>query len=81
MRGTVADLGPDRIFIFGVPLDRKVNNRFLVFMLQKTEYDKRTSSAPRGCLSGDVLEIHGDSGPSLAQSENVRIPAGQNMTD
>jgi len=62
----VANLGAHRIFIFGVPLNGKVNNRLLVFMLQKTEYDKRTSDAPLGYLSGDVLEIHSHSCPSLA---------------
>jgi hypothetical protein len=66
MRGRVADLGTHRIFIFGVPLNGKVNNRLLVFMLQKTEYDKWTSGTPLRHLSGDVLEIHGHSCPSLA---------------
>ena len=77
----VADLGAHRIFIFGVPLNGKVNNRLLVFMLQKTEYDKRTSDAPLRYLSGDVLEIHGNSCPSLAKRGIVRIPAAQNMMD
>jgi hypothetical protein len=72
----VADLGAHGIFIFRIPLNGQVNNRFLVFMLQKTECDKGTSGTPLSCLSGNVLEIQGNSCPSLTQRETSGIRVG-----
>jgi hypothetical protein len=67
IRRIMADLGAHGIFIFCVPLNDKMDNRFLVLVLQKAEHHKGTSSAPICDVSGDVLEIDGHSCPSLAQ--------------
>jgi len=61
----MANLGTHRVFIFRVSLNSKVNNRFLVFVLQKAKGDEGTSGVPLGCVPGDVLEIYGHSSPGL----------------
>jgi hypothetical protein len=61
----VADLGAHGTFIFCIPLNGKVDNRFLMLVLQKTEGDKGTTSASFSHVSRDVPEIYGHSRPSL----------------
>ncbi len=53
-----------------------------MFMLQKAEGDKGTTSAPLSRVFRDVLEIYRHSRPGLRkQLRNVRIHAGLSMID
>ena len=65
MRGLVADLRAYGTFIFCIPLNCKMSNRFLVFVLQKAEGDKGAASTPLNRTFRDVLEIYGHSRPDL----------------
>ncbi len=65
MRGLVADLGADGTFVFCIPLNCEMGNRFLVFVLQKAEGDEGTTSTPLNRTFRDVLEMYGHSRPGL----------------
>jgi hypothetical protein len=81
MRGLVADLGAHGTFIFCIPLNCEMGDRFFVFVLQKAEGNKGTTSTPLSCIFRDVLEIYGHSRPGLKQLRNVRIHARLKMID
>ena len=65
MRGLVADLGAHGTFIFCIPLNFEMGDRFLVFVLQKAEGDKGTTSTPLDRTFRDVLEMYGHPRPGL----------------